>query len=134
MLFRYSISCFLLTIMNAFQLLRLPLLLLLLFEKVQSNRDSTLNMFSKFRPLDVLLDSNSERVLNGTEKDDDYVELGVISLQNLNHILKNVKQIQRFLNLLLRVQKASKKSERIRKQPLLAKRLYRYIHVYTVKQ
>lgn len=120
--------------MNALQLFRLPLLLLLLFGKVQSNRDSTLNMFSKFRPLDVLLDSNSERVLNGTEKDDDYVELGVTSLQNLNHILKNVKQIQRFLNLLLRVQKASKRSERIRKQPLLAKRLYRYIHVYTVKQ
>lgn len=68
--------------MNALQLFRLPLLLLLLFGKVQSNRDSTLNMFSKFRPLDVLLDSNSERVLNGTEKDDDYMELGVISLQN----------------------------------------------------
>lgn len=133
-LFRYSIGFFLLTVMNASLQFCLPVLLLFLFGKVTSNRDTTISLFSNFRPSDVSLNSNSVRLLNGTEKDDDYVELGVISLQNLNHILNNVKEIQRLLNLLLRLQKASNESERLRKQPLLAKRLYRYIHVYTVKQ
>lgn len=133
-LFGCSIGFFLLTVMNASLQFCLPVLLLFLFEKATSNRDTTISLFSNFRPSDVSLDSNSVRLLNGTEKDEDNVELGVISLQNLKHILNNVKQIQRFLNLLLRLQKVSKESERLRKQPLIAERLYRYIHVYTMKQ
>lgn len=120
--------------MNASRPFCLPVLLLFLLGKVISRSDVMLSLSSNFRATDVSQDSNSKGVTNGTEKDDDYVELGVISLQNLNHILKNVKQIQRFLNLLLRLQKISKNSERLRKQPSFAKRLYRFIHVYTVKK